>query len=65
LSFFGVDFVPILDCSLDVLGNFMSKASKVEHIRPEQSNPAFEVPERYRVLYFLKPAESIDPENRD
>jgi hypothetical protein len=42
----------------------MSKA-QVEHIKPEQSNPAFEVPERYRVLYFLKPAESIDPENRD
>jgi hypothetical protein len=42
----------------------MSKASK--YIRPEQSNPAFEVPpERYRVLYFLKPAESIDPENHD
>jgi hypothetical protein len=23
----------------------MSKALKVEHIRPEQSNPAFEVPQ--------------------
>jgi hypothetical protein len=65
LSFFSVDFNTNTNCSLDVLV-ILCPSSKVEHIRPEQSKPAFEVPQSgIEFLYFLKPAESIDPENRD